>query len=231
MTTTSQRALARRGSAKLRQRALEILTRLQQEYPDATTELNHDNAFQLLVATILSAQCTDVRVNLVTPALFARYPEPADLAQARLPELEELIHSTGFFRNKAKNLKALGETLEGDYAGRVPDRRELLVQLPGVGRKTANVVLGSWFGVPALPVDTHVKRLSQRLALTKANDPDRIEVDLMALLPAEAWSFISHGLILHGRRLCKARRPTCEPCVLRDLCPGALDVAKGVPGR
>ena len=205
----------------MRQRALQILTRLQQEYPDATTELNHDNAFQLLVATILSAQCTDVRVNLVTPALFARYPEPADLAQARLPELEELIHSTGFFRNKAKNLKGLGEKLVADYEGQVPDQRELLVQLPGVGRKTANVVLGNWFGVPALPVDTHVKRLSQRLALTKATDPDRIEGDLRALFPAEAWSFISHGLILHGRRVCKARRPACESCALRDLCPGS----------
>jgi endonuclease-3 len=223
---------ARRVSSKLRQRALEILNRLQQEYPDATTELNHDNAFQLLVATILSAQCTDVRVNLVTPALFARYPEPSDLAQAQLPELEELIHSTGFFRNKAKNLKALGGTLVHEYDGRIPDRRELLVQLPGVGRKTANVVLGNWFGVPALPVDTHVKRLSQRLALTQApKHPDRIEVDLMALFPAETWSFISHGLILHGRRVCKARRPTCEPCVLGDLCPWSGNVAKGAPGR
>jgi endonuclease-3 len=188
-------------------------------YPDANCALGHRSALELLVATILSAQCTDARVNQVTPALFRRYPAAADYARADLAEVEEAIRSTGFFRNKAKSLVGLGKMLIERHGGEVPDRMEELVRLPGVGRKTANVLLGSWFGRAAIAVDTHVARLSARLALSEAADPDKIETDLTAILPEDQWTFASHALIWHGRRVCGARKPACDRCGLRADCP------------
>ncbi len=176
---------------------------------------------QLLAATIPFAQCTDERVNLVTPALFARYPTAADYAEADRDELEALIKSTGFFRNKAGSLIGLGQALQERHAGEAPDTMEQLVTLPGVGRKTANVVLGTWFGTPAIPVDTHVRRLSNRLGLSAANDPVKIELELQTLLPERDWTFASHALIWHGRRVCNARKPRCELCTLNPDCPHA----------
>jgi endonuclease-3 len=205
-----------------RARAREIIRRLREEYPDARCSLNFENPFQLLVATILSAQCTDERVNQVTPALFARYPTPEDLAGARQEELEELIHSTGFYRNKAKSLLGMAARLVEEHGGRVPDEMEALVRLPGVGRKTANVVLGNAFGkAEGVVVDTHVKRLAGRLGLSRASDPDRIEQDLMELVPREDWTDLAHLFIYHGRAVCKAPRPRCEACRLTELCPSA----------
>jgi len=205
-----------------RARAREIIRRLREEYPDARCSLNFENPFQLLVATILSAQCTDERVNQVTPALFARYPTPEDLAGARQEELEELIHSTGFYRNKAKSLLGMAARLVEEHGGRVPDEMEALVRLPGVGRKTANVVLGNAFGkAEGVVVDTHVKRLAGRLGLSRASDPDRIEQDLMELVPREDWTDLAHLFIYHGRAVCKAPRPRCEACRLAELCPSA----------
>lgn len=200
--------------------ARRLIRLLQQHYPDPQCALTHDNPLQLLVATILSAQCTDVRVNLVTPALFARFPDAPALADAPLPELEKLIQSTGFFRNKAKNIKAACQAIVEQHAGELPLELEELIKLPGVGRKTANVVLGSGYGIPSgVVVDTHVGRLSIRLGLTKHKDPVKVERDLMALVPQDHWIDFSHELILHGRAICDARKPRCEACPVLELCP------------
>lgn len=218
-----------RKSLSLKQRALEILARLQLLYPDATCSLNYSTPVQLLVATILSAQCTDERVNKVTPALFARFPDAASLAHADLEELEKLVRSTGFYRNKAKNIQAACRMIVSEFDSVVPNTMEQLLQLPGVARKTANVVLAHAYGINSgVTVDTHVKRLSQRLGLTQHPDPIRIEKDLMALLPQPDWENWSIRLIYHGRAVCKARSPVCEACQLSDLCPtGKKELAKG----
>ena len=202
--------------------AAPILQTLRATYPDAHCELDHDGPFQLLIATILSAQCTDVRVNMVTPALFKKYPDARHLAAAKQEDVEELIRSTGFFRNKAKNLIAAAHALVEHHHGEVPRDLEPLTHLPGVGRKTANVVLGNAFGIEAgVVVDTHVARLSKRLGLTKQTDPVKIEKDLIKAIPQDAWTLWSHLLIWHGRRRCTARKPDCPNCELRSLCPSA----------
>ena len=188
-------------------------------YPDAVTALAHENPLQLLVATILSAQCTDIRVNLVTPALFARYKTAADYATTEQAELEGYIKSTGFFRNKAKNIIGCCQAIVERFGGEVPRTLDELVTLPGVGRKTANVVLGDAFDTPGITVDTHVGRLAGRLGFTKQTDPVKVEHELMKLLPQAAWTAVSHQLILHGRQVCNARKPRCESCTLNALCP------------
>jgi endonuclease-3 len=203
-------------------RTAAIYERLHAAYPDAHCALDHTSALELLVATILSAQCTDKRVNLVTPALFRRYPEAAAYAAAPLGELEEMVKTTGFFRNKAKSLQGLGRALVERHAGEVPRTMDELRVLPGVGRKTANVVLGNAFAInDGVVVDTHVGRLSRRLGLTFEDDPEKVERDLMALLPRESWTLWSHLLIEHGRGVCLARKPACGSCVLAALCPSA----------
>ncbi len=200
-------------------KASEILTILKKLYPDATCSLTYDSPVQLLVATILSAQCTDERVNKVTPELFARFPDAIALANADRETLETLIRSTGFYRNKAKNIQGACQKIVEDFNGKVPQTMEELLLLPGVARKTANVVLAHGFGINAgVTVDTHVKRLSQRLGLTKANDPVKIEKDLMPLLPQKDWENFSIRIIYHGRQICKARKPNCQACQLAHLC-------------
>jgi endonuclease-3 len=200
----------------------EILRLLHAAYPDAACALDHRNALELLVATILSAQCTDERVNKVTPALFARYPDAQALAEADRTELEEMIHSTGFYRNKAKNIQEACRRLVTVYDGQVPANMADLLTLAGVARKTANVVLGVSYQIAdGVVVDTHVKRLSERLGLTTQSDPEKIERDLMALAPQDEWIDLSHLLIFHGRRVCDARKPKCSACVIADLCPSA----------
>jgi endonuclease III len=194
-------------------------------YPDAECALVHKNPLQLLVATILSAQCTDKRVNLVTPALFSRFPTAEALARADTAELENLIKTTGFFRNKTKNIKAGCAAIVERFNGQVPRTLDELITLPGVGRKTANVVLGNAFSVPGITVDTHVGRLSIRLGLTKYTDPVKVERDLMELVPKASWTSLSHELILHGRSICFARKPLCNQCVLSPHCP-KIGVAK-----
>ena len=202
--------------------AAPILKLLRITYPDAHCELNHDGPFQLLIATILSAQCTDVRVNMVTPALFKKYPDAKTLAAAKQEDVEDLIRSTGFFRNKAKNLIAAAKALVREHDSEVPRDLDNLTHLPGVGRKTANVVLGNAYGIEAgVVVDTHVARLSKRLGLTKHTDPVKIEKDLIKVIPQDAWTLWSHLLIWHGRRRCTARKPDCPNCELRSLCPSA----------
>jgi endonuclease-3 len=201
-------------------RAREVARRLAEEYP-AECALVHSNPFELVVATILSAQCTDERVNMVTPEVFRRWPTPADLAKADPEELESVIFPTGFFRNKAKSLLGLGQTLENDFGGEVPTALEDLVKLPGVGRKTGNVVRSVAFDLPGLPVDTHVGRLTRRLGLTESEDPVKVEHEIGALLPPKEWGGFSLRLILHGRRICVARRPKCGDCLLNDLCPSS----------
>lgn len=211
-----------RKSLSKKQRALEILARLKYLYPDATCSLNYSTPVQLLVATILSAQCTDERVNKVTPALFSRFPDAASLAIADLVELENLVRSTGFYRNKAKNIQAACRMIVTEFDSVVPKQMKQLLQLPGVARKTANVVLAHAYGINAgVTVDTHVKRLSDRLGLTEHTDPVRIEQDLMELLPQTDWENWSIRLIYHGRAICKARSPACVACELADLCPAA----------
>ncbi|NDJ22828.1 endonuclease III [Nostoc sp. B(2019)] len=211
-----------RKSLSKKQRALEILARLKYLYPDATCSLNYSTPVQLLVATILSAQCTDERVNKVTPALFSRFPDAASLAIADLVELENLVRSTGFYRNKAKNIQAACRMIVTEFDSVVPNQMKQLLQLPGVARKTANVVLAHAYGINAgVTVDTHVKRLSDRLGLTEHTDPVRIEQDLMELLPQTDWENWSIRLIYHGRAICKARSPACVACELADLCPTA----------
>ena len=199
-----------------------IIARLHQAYPDAECALHHRNAFELLVATILSAQCTDERVNKVTPALFARFPTPEAMAGADREELETLIRSTGFYHNKAKNIQGAAQRIVGAYGGVVPQTMDELLTLPGVARKTANVVLGVVFKIAdGVVVDTHVKRLSNRLGLTTQSDPEKIERDLQAITPKAEWINLSHLLIFHGRQVCDARKPACAACTLNDLCPSA----------
>ena len=207
--------------AKRQSRAAAVLQRLEDEYPEAHCALTHVNPLQLLVATILSAQCTDARVNMVTPGLFKRFPDARAFAEAEPAELEELIRSTGFFHNKARNIIGCCQALVMRHGGKVPADLEQLVALPGVGRKTANVVLGNAFGIPGVVVDTHVTRLSQRLGLTSQEDPNKIEIDLMELVPRDKWTLVAHLLIEHGRRVCNARAPRCAACVLGDLCPSS----------
>ena len=214
--------MARTSKTGAQNAALEQLSLLKQTYPDAHCELDYTNPLELLIATILSAQCTDVRVNLVTPALFARYKDAAAYASAAREEIESLIRSTGFFRNKARSIQECCVQLVEKYGGRVPSTMKELCSLPGVGRKTANVVLGNAFGLnEGIVVDTHVARLSQRLGLVKINDPVKIEAALMPLIPHNEWTLFSHLLIWHGRRRCKARQPDCPGCELRHCCPGA----------
>ena len=200
-------------------RAKKIARALIKAYSDARCMLDHADAFQLLVATILAAQCTDERVNKVTPPLFKRFPTPAAMAEADLRELEELIRSTGFFHNKAKSIKGASAVLARDFAKGFPERVEDLVTLPGVGRKTANVVLGTCFSVPAIVVDTHFRRVTQRLGLTENDDPDRIEEDIAAILPRKDWTAFSHAVTFHGRKCCVARKPNHAGCPVCDLCP------------
>ncbi len=215
-----------------KQRAQEILVRLKRLYPDATCSLNYSTPVQLLVATILSAQCTDERVNLVTPVLFSKFPDAASLANADLTELENLVRSTGFYRNKAKNIQVACRMIVNEFGGEVPKQMDQLLQLPGVARKTANVVLAHAFGINAgVTVDTHVKRLGQRLGLTEHTDPIHIERDLMRLLPQPDWENWSIRLIYHGRAICKARNPACEACQLADICPSAMNVPQEVRGE
>ena len=218
---TPARAARESGNIR-RRRTEEILRRLQEEYPDSRCALTHLSALELLVATILSAQCTDKRVNSVTPTLFARYRSAAEYAGADIAELEEIVRSTGFFRNKARSIKGLGQALLADHEGVVPRSMPELVKLPGVGRKTANVLLGNAYDIEAgIVVDTHVGRLSRRLSLTAQKDAVKAERDLMELVPAGNWTLWSHLLIDHGRKVCAARRPVCGDCVLADLCPTA----------
>lgn len=217
-----RRAWPRETGEALRRRAGKILALLKQEYPTAHCELDHQTPYQLLVATILSAQCTDARVNLVTPAFFARYPAPAVLSAAERTDVEVLIRSTGFFRNKARSLVGMAQALVESHQGMVPREMDQLRELPGVGRKTANVILGNAYGINAgITVDTHVSRLSGLLRVSRQKTPEKIERDLMELIPREDWTLVSHLLIWHGRRVCIARRPRCEECVLRKLCPSA----------
>ena len=208
------------ATATRKRQARKVASLLAQEYADATCALVHETPFQLLIATILSAQCTDERVNIVTKDLFAKYSTPAALAAVPIKQLEKLIQSTGFFRNKAKSIHACCEKLVQEHGGEVPREMEQLVHLPGVGRKTANVVLGTAFRIASgVVVDTHVTRLSQRLGLTEYEDAVKIERDLIEQLPPEEWIDFSHRLIWHGRRICKARKPLCGSCVLEKICP------------
>lgn len=224
-------AITRKLSAK-KQRALEVLIRLKRLYPDATCSLDYETPVQLLVATILSAQCTDVRVNLVTPELFRRFPDADAIATAPPEELEELVRTTGFYRNKARNIQGACHKIVTEFQGQVPKQMEQLLTLPGVARKTANVVLAHAYGINAgVTVDTHVKRLSHRLGLTKETDPVKVERDLMKLLPQPDWENWSIRLIYHGRATCIARNPACDRCELADLCAsaGTVSPAKSKP--
>lgn len=197
-----------------------IVSGLKKTYPAADCSLDHKDPFQLLIATILSAQCTDARVNLVTPALFKKYPGPAEMAKAAPADLEKLIHSTGFYKSKALSLKEASKSIVGNFGGKVPGTMEELLTLRGVARKTANVVLGSAFGIASgVVVDTHVKRLAFRLGLTKETAPAKIEVDLMKALPKTGWIWFAHALVLHGRSVCGARKPLCGKCPLTKICP------------
>jgi endonuclease-3 len=201
------------------QRITALLDTLQKAYPNAVCALRHKSAWQLMVATILSAQCTDVRVNLVTPALFKAFPTPKAMAAASLPEIEELIRTTGFFRNKAKSLQGAGRIITDEFHGKVPQTMPELLRIPGVARKTANVVLGTWFKIAdGIVVDTHVLRISRRLQLTRETTPEKVERDLMLLIPQPAWIDFTHRIISHGRALCIARKPRCADCPLEPLC-------------
>lgn len=215
--TKRTRGASNKGTDARRVRA--ILAGLDQAYPDATCALHHRNAFELLVATILSAQSTDVGVNKATPGLFAKYPTPEKLAHANALDVEQMIHSTGFFRNKTKSIMGASKKIAEDFGGKVPKTMEEILTLPGVARKTANVVLGTAYGIPSgVVVDTHVQRLAQRLDLSRNDDPKKIEQDLMAIIPQEKWILFSHLLIWHGRRVCQARKPRCLECNLEKLC-------------
>jgi endonuclease-3 len=201
------------------ERVAAILEALRKAYPDVVCALNHKNAWELTVATILSAQCTDVRVNLVTPKLFKVFPTPKAMAAASLPELEELIRTTGFFRNKTKSIQGAARVVTEEFGGKVPQTMEEILTLPGVARKTGNVVLGSWYGIAVgVVVDTHVMRLSRRLELTKETAPEKVERDLMKIIPQDRWIAFSHELIHHGRQICVARKPKCVDCTLEKLC-------------
>jgi len=216
---TAKTRCPRESKAKKRERALRILKKLEAAYPEARTELRHENPFQLLVATVLSAQATDKSVNEATPALFARFPTPEALAAARAEEVEPFIRRIGLFRTKARNLVALARKLVEEHGGEVPRDKKALMALPGVGWKTATVVLGAAFGVPGIAVDTHLARLAQRLCLSQAKTPEKIGAELEELFPREKWVFVHHALILHGRYVCTARKPNCDACVLADDCP------------
>jgi endonuclease III len=230
MSTSRARRFADESPVALTRRARKMGRILAETYPDAHTELDFTTPLELVVATILSAQSTDVGVNKVTPAVFARYPKAADYAAADRAELEELIHSTGFFRAKTNSLIGLGQALVERYGGEVPGRLEDLVTLPGIGRKTANVVLGNAFGVPGITVDTHFGRLARRFGWTDQTDPVKVEHAVGALFPKRDWTMLSHHLIFHGRRVCHARTPACGACPLARLCPsygeGEIDPAK-----
>jgi len=215
------------SASELKKRADEIRKRLAKRYPGTAASLctlNRRNPFELLVATILAAQCTDERVNQVTPSLFSQYPDPASMAQAPLERLEELVRPTGFYKNKARNIQELSRSLVAQYGGEVPTSMDELVKLPGVGRKTANVLLSVAFNEPGFPVDTHVKRVANRLGLTTNKDPDKIELDLNAITPPKERGAFSTRLILHGRETCHAKKPECDVCILADLCPSAFSV-------
>lgn len=207
---------------KQRGRAVIIFDRLYARYPDVRCTLDRKNAFELLIATMLAAQCTDARVNIVTKTLFKKYRTPQDYLDAPLAVLEQDIHSTGFYRMKAKNIHGLCKMLVGEYGGKVPDTMEALLRLPGVGRKTANVVLGDCFGVQGVVVDTHCARLARRMGFTENTDPKKIEQDLMKVWPAERWSLFSHLMVFHGRDVCTARKPRCGECPIADRCPYGL---------
>jgi endonuclease III len=210
------------ATAERQARARKIIARLKREYPDATCALHHSSALELVVATILSAQCTDARVNMVTPHLFAKYRAAADYAAANPRVLEQEIQSTGFFRNKTKSIIGMAQALVERHGGEVPQTMEELTALPGVGRKTANVILGTWFGKnEGVVVDTHVQRLTRLLKLSRQDDPVKIEQELMAIVPRSDWTWFSHTLIHHGRAVCIARRPRCADCVLNRLCPSS----------
>ena len=214
--------MPRESRAKKAERAARVFDLLSKEHPDARTALQHRNAYELTVSTILSAQCTDERVNRVTPDLFRRFPDAASLAEASPPEVEKMIRPTGFFRNKAKSLLGMAGTVVERHGGEIPNTMEALTALLGVGRKTANVILGNAFGLDeGVVVDTHVSRLSNRLGFTRERDPVKIERDLMALFPRERWTLLSHLLIFHGRRTCVARKPRCESCLVSALCPSS----------
>ena len=218
----ARRRSGRETEAERRARVRKIIAHLEKAYPDATCALRHNSVLELLVATILSAQSTDARVNMVTPALFAKYKTARDFASADPRVLEQEIHSTGFFRSKTRSIIGMAQALVERHGGQVPDTMEELVQLPGVGRKTANVVLGCWFRKnEGIVVDTHVQRITTLLGLTKERDPVKIERDLMALVPRAKWTWFSNALIQHGRRVCIARRPKCEICVVNRLCPSS----------
>jgi len=214
--------MPRESKKALIARAEKIYDRLDEQYPDAHCALIHRNPFELLVATILSAQCTDERVNKVTPELFQRFPGPDEFASATQGEVEELVRSTGFFRNKARNLIGMADAVVERHGGQVPATMAELRALPGVGRKTANVVLGNAFGIDeGVVVDTHVRRLSRLLMWTRSNNPDIIERDLVKIIPRKRWTMLSHLLIFHGREVCRARRPRCEVCPIASLCPSS----------
>ena len=211
-----------RESAKARrERAQVVLARLADAYPDAATELDYQTPFHLLIATILSAQATDVSVNAATPALFGAYPEAADLAAADPSDVEPYIQSIGLYRTKARRIVGTAQRIVHEHGGALPEDFDALLALPGVGRKTANVVLANAFGRPAIAVDTHVGRLARRLAFSRHDDPDKVEADLETLFPRDRWIFVHHALILHGRRVCHARKPECGACVLSDVCPSS----------
>ena len=229
-SATAKHAQPPRESAAQRQaRAMRLLAKLRAAYPDATCALHHDSALKLLVATILSAQCTDERVNQVTPGLFRLYPDARAFAAADQADLEAAIRSTGFFRNKAKSLRGAAQLIVGDFGGQVPETMEELLRLPGVARKTANCVLGTWYDKnEGIVVDTHVGRIAERLGLTpsakNSKDAEKIERDLMELFPRETWTWLAHALIQHGRRICTARKPKCSECPLAADCPSAFRV-------
>jgi endonuclease III len=211
-------------------RARKVVKSLYKLYPDAKCSLDHETPFQLLIATMLSAQCTDARVNMTTPALFAKYPTAQDMAKADVGDLEQLVRSTGFYKNKAKNIKACSQSLVEKYNGQVPQTMDELFNLAGVGRKTANVVLGNAFGVPSMVVDTHVTRLSNRLGWVKTEDAVKIEIQLMDIIDKKYWTDLSHLLIYHGRSICMERSPLCESCKISTLCPKIGVVKKKAKG-
>ncbi|HJW13426.1 MAG TPA: endonuclease III [Thermoanaerobaculia bacterium] len=218
--SAKKRRTVRESPEEIRKRAAGVLRRLAKAYPEARCALDHNSPLELLVATILSAQCTDTRVNMVTPALFRKYRTAADYARAPAGELEEAIRTTGFFNSKAKSLRRAGAAIAAEHGGRVPDTMEALVRLPGVGRKTANVILGNAFGKDeGFVVDTHVSRLARRLGFTRQTDPVKIEQDLIAIVPKGRRTMAAHELIFHGRRICVARKPRCEICPVNPLCP------------
>jgi len=216
---------------ELKARTRRIIRQLKRAYPDAKCSLNHSNAFELLIATILSAQCTDDRVNIVTTDLFRKYRKPEDYLKVSSRELEKDIRTTGFFRNKTRSIQGTARLLTDQYGGKVPDSMDELLELPGVARKTANVVLGNAFGIESgVVVDTHVTRLSHRLGLTQQKHPEKIEKDLIEIVPKKDWVMFSHLLIAHGRKVCRARNPACDQCVLEKLCPSSFLKTGVMPG-